>query len=167
MSEERLKFYRITDEYLKFLRSIERKVQLNYPNRAKPHVGILLNLGLHQYFAPLSSWDEQKYGRIKKWNKTIFKVVDPDNEENKLAVIHVNNMIPIIQTEIVPMDFNKEEEKYRSLLVKEYRFVIKNEVAIRQRAQDLYHAVKKGDKFYSDLSCDFATLEIEYLKFRK
>lgn len=167
MSKKKLQFYRITDEYLKYLRALEPKIHLNYPNRAKPHVGVLLNIGLHQYFAPLSSWDEKKYGRIKKSNKTIFKLVDPEDKENKLAVIHLNNMFPIVQTEIEPMDFKNEESNYRSLLVKEYRFILKNEAEILQRAQELYDAVGKGNEFYTKLSCDFSELEKKYRNFNK
>ncbi|PAF27375.1 hypothetical protein CHH61_03670 [Shouchella clausii] len=164
MSEEKLQFYRVTDKYLQFLKQIEPKVHLNYPQRKKPYIGIILNIGSHQYHAPLSSYKPQKYDRIKNWNKTIFKVYGKDQTE-KLAVIHLNNMCPIIQTEIEWMDFRQEAQHYQNLLEKEYRYIVENQEAIRQRAKGLYEDVIKGNTFYSRISNDFALLEKEYRKF--
>ena len=43
-------------------------------------------------------------------------------------------MFPIIPSEIETIDFNQQEAKYRNLLRDEYRFVIQNQEAIRDRA---------------------------------
>ena len=166
MIEEKLQFYRITDAYLNYLKAIEPKIHTNYPHRAKPHIGILINIGVHQYFAPISSYKPQKYDRIKNWNKTIFKVYGKDENE-KLSVIHLNNMFPIIQTEIEHMEFKLEEQAYQSLLEKEYRFIVENQADIRNRAHELYQDVLKGNPFYSRLSNNFLLLEQEYRRFNK
>ncbi|MBJ6360459.1 type III toxin-antitoxin system ToxN/AbiQ family toxin [Paenibacillus sp. MAHUQ-46] len=78
MIQEKIQFYRITDIYLQFLHTIEPNIQSNYPYRAKPHIGVLINIGVHQYFAPLSSYKSHKYDRIKNSNRTIFKVYGKD-----------------------------------------------------------------------------------------
>ncbi|XID91670.1 type III toxin-antitoxin system ToxN/AbiQ family toxin [Paenibacillaceae bacterium WGS1546] len=166
MSEEKLQFYRVTDTYLQFLKQIEPKVHLNYPHRKKPYIGIILTIGSHQYHAPLSSYKPEKYDRIKNSNKTIFKVYGKDQNE-QLAVIHLNNMFPIIQTEVEWMVFQQEPQGYRNLLEKEYRFIVANQETIRKRASDLYQDVIKGNTFYSRISNDFALLEKEYRKFNK
>ena len=88
-------------------------------------------MGIHQYFAPLSSYKEAKHGKIN--NNTVFKIHNRNNTK-KLAVIHLNNMFPIIPSEIETIDFNQQEAKYRNLLRDEYRFVIQNQEAIRDRA---------------------------------
>ena len=158
-----MQFYHITDEYLHFLRTIEAKVQPNYSGKNKPHVGVLLNIGLHQYFAPISSYKPHKHDKIK--NKTIFRLNEPKNDSKHLAVIHINNMIPIVQTEVEPMDFSTHPDK--SLLEKEYRYVIKHQGAIQQQAQELYEAAKNRESFYGQLSNDFAKLEKEYRNYKK
>jgi protein AbiQ len=166
MIEEKLQFYRITDLYLNYLKGFESKIHTNYPHRDKPHIGVLIIIGIHQYFAPLSSYKPEKYDRIKNWNKTIFKVYGKDENE-KLSVIHINNMFPIIQTEIERLDFSLEEQHYSNLLEKEYRFIVENQEAIRNRAHELYQDVLKGTSFYTSLSNNFALLEKEYRNFNK
>ncbi|MGC6585132.1 type III toxin-antitoxin system ToxN/AbiQ family toxin [Paenibacillus sp. Dod16] len=161
MGEDKLQFYKITDSYLSYLRTIEPKIHSNYPNRVKPHIGVIINIGIHQYFAPLSSYKPEKYDRIKTWNKTIFKIYG-SNPNEKISVIHLNNMFPIIPTEIERIDFSLEERKYRVLLEKEYRFIVANQEAIRQRAHELYQDVLKGNTFYSKISNNFNLLENEY-----
>ena len=59
----------------------------------------------------------------------IFKIHNRNNTK-KLAVIHLNNMFPIIPSEIETIDFNQQEAKYRNLLRDEYRFVIQNQEAM-------------------------------------
>lgn len=159
-----LKFYTITDNYVNFLRAIEPKVQSNYPPpQIKPYVGVLITMDMHQYFAPLSSYKKWKHDKIN--NNTIFKIYNRKGTR-KLSVIHLNNMFPIIPSEISFLDFNQIQDLgYRNLFRDEYDFVIKNQEDIRNRAGKLYNDVKKGDEFYCKHSCDFAKLEQEYTKF--
>lgn len=161
-----LKFYTITDEYVNFLRNIDSKIQANYPApQIKPYVGIIITMDIHQYFAPLSSYKTWKHDKIN--NNTIFKIYNRKGTK-KLSVLHLNNMFPIIPSEISFLDFNQvQDQKYRNLLRDEYHFVINNQEAIRNRAEKLYNDVKKGDQFYCKYSCDFAKLEEEYIKFGK
>ncbi|MBJ6360458.1 type III toxin-antitoxin system ToxN/AbiQ family toxin [Paenibacillus sp. MAHUQ-46] len=81
--------------------------------------------------------------------------------------MHLNNMFPIIQTEIERMDFSFEEIHYKALLEKEYRFIVEHQEALRKRAYELYQAVLKGDAFYSRVSNDFVQLESNYRNFNK
>lgn len=167
MTEEKIQFYRITDNYLDFLRKIDPSIQPNYPHRAKPHIGIMINIGIHKYFAPLSSYKDHKYDKIKNWNRTIYKVYGNKDKTEKLSVIHLNNMFPIIQSEIERMDFSQEEAKYKDLLEKEYSYIISNQTEIQKRAHELYESVTKGHSFYTSVSSNFSLLEKEYLKFNK
>ena len=164
MTESKMKFYTITDDYINFLRKVDRTLLNNtYESRQRPYVGIIMTFGVHQYFAPLSSY-KAKYDRVR--NHTIHKVYGKDETE-KLAVIKLNCMFPIIQTEIKEMDFSKEESKYKDLLEKEYSYVISTQEEIERKARKLYKDVTKGNPFYSKISSDFSLLEQEYVKFNK
>lgn len=160
-----LKFYTLTDKYLNFLYAIDDKVHRNYPApQIKPYVGVLFTIDIHQYFAPISSY-KKKYEKIN--NNTIFKIYNRKGTK-MLSVIHLNNMIPVLPSEISYLNFNQiQDVKYRNLFRDEYHFVVNNQEAIRNRAEKLYNDVKKGEPFYSKLSCDFAKLEQEYVKFIK
>lgn len=160
-----MNFYRITDEYIQFLKQIDGKILNNFnENQRRPYCGVIITIGVHQYFAPLSSYKPKKHDKIR--NNTIFKVYGKDETE-KLAVIHLNNMFPILQSEIEWMDFSLEGEKYKTLLEKEYSYIISNQEDIKNKALKLYHDVKKGNSFLKKLSCDFILLEENYIKFNK
>jgi protein AbiQ len=162
VANNKLQFYTVTDDYIEFLQKIEPKIQNNRRgNRQRPYVGVILTMGIHNYFAPLSSYKPQ-HDKIN--NNTIFKIYGKDKTE-KLAVLKLNNMFPVLPTVIARMDFNKEEYHYKRLLLKEYSYIIKHQKAIQDRARKLYNDVMKGDKFYSTICCNFALLEQEYVKF--
>lgn len=170
MLESNLKFYTVTDKYINFMRKIDNKVQKNYPKpKIRPYIGTVLTIGIHQYFAPLSSYKPAKHDKIN--NNTIFKVYSNLRLKQKLAVIQLNNMFPVITSEIMYLDFStlpndEEGRKYRDLLQREYRYILAKQNDIRRRAKKLYDDVtKKHHPFYSRLCCDFALLEKEYTKF--
>lgn len=165
MASGKMNFYRITDDYIKFLKQIDHRILNNYnENQKRPYCGVIITINIHQYFAPLSSYKPKKHDKIR--NNTIVKVYGKDKTE-KLAVIHLNNMFPIIPTEIERMDFSLEEDKYKVLLEKEYSYLISNQEEIKTKALKLYNDVTKGSSFLKRLSCDFTLLEQDYIKFNK
>lgn len=165
---DKLKFYRITDKYINFLRRIDPSLLVNeYEARQRPYIGVILAFGIHQYFAPLSSYKPKKYDRVK--NHTIHKVAGKNNKN--LAVIKLNCMFPIIQTEIEYIDFEEEakiDQKYADLLEEEYRAIIGDQEEIKDKARRLYDdVVVKKKKFFVDISSKIPLLEQEYVKFGK
>lgn len=48
---EALRIYRIEDQYVRFLKSRDDKVQDN-KNRRRPYVGVVLYVGSFKYFVP-------------------------------------------------------------------------------------------------------------------
>ncbi|NIK13480.1 type III toxin-antitoxin system ToxN/AbiQ family toxin [Alkalibacillus almallahensis] len=167
MDENKMKFYTISDTYLDFLRTIEPKIPLNkkdYETQPKPYVGVILTIDEHQYFAPLASYKPEKYDKIH--NHTIYKIYG-DSREEKLSVIHLNNMFPIIQTEIEYMEFSNYDDKYKVLLEKEYSFIISKQEDIKRKAKKLYDDVINEKPFFKKLSNDFKLLETEYKNFSK
>ncbi len=51
---ERLKFYNIDDEYIKYLYQFDKKVPYNKNNK-RPYIGIVLEIKGTKYFAPMFS----------------------------------------------------------------------------------------------------------------
>lgn len=158
-----MKFYRVDDNYIMFLRGIDNKVQDNYKGK-RVYLGVVLTINTHTYFAPLSSY---KPSQDKIKNITVFKLHDRTDPNNKLGVIHLNNMIPVLPSEITYVDFKNEKKPYSDMLQKQYEFITSKRLEIEQQAQKLYNAVTvQKNPFFSNLSCDFEKLEESYLTYQ-
>lgn len=171
IKENKLYFFRASDKYIEFLREIEPKVMYNrHEDRYRIYLGVLINIGIHQYYAPLTSYKEETHGDIKNGDQKTFiiKGTDHENKESKLALISLINMFPVIQTELTLIDFEKEEEKYKALLEKEYSYVLSNQEKIIKRAKKLHQLVTRNKvPALVSLCNDFTKLEREYIKFGK
>ncbi|WP_052131661.1 type III toxin-antitoxin system ToxN/AbiQ family toxin [Planococcus sp. CAU13] len=160
-----MKFYRLKDDYITYLKGIDSNVEDNYGEK-KAYIGIVLTIGLHNYFAPLSS-HKPAHDRRKK-NDTFFRVKDRTDETNKLAIIKLNNMVPALPTEIEEMIFSNERPDYAQLLQKEYEYILSHQEQITKQAARLYErVVKKKQSFFVDQCLDFAALEQGYLNYNK
>ena len=172
VEENKLSFYRATDRYIQFLQQIDSRIMNNRnENRERIYLGVLFTVGIHQYFAPITSYKEDKHGRIKNSDQTcviIYGSERGETEKKKLALINLNNMFPVFPSEITPVEFKNEEEKYKDLLEKEYRYVVSEQDTIIKKALKLYELrTKKNIDRINRLCCDFAKLEREYVKFGK
>ncbi|WP_138494381.1 type III toxin-antitoxin system ToxN/AbiQ family toxin [Paenibacillus pinistramenti] len=161
---EKLKFYCINDDYINFLHSHDNGVQLNVKGKLRPYIGILMELEGHKYYAPLSSYKP----KFKKKNKGFFKVYD-NPEEDPVAVIKFNCMIPILESELAYVNFENysHDKKYRALLEAEYQYIKSNRSAIVASALILYESANKGRGYFYENSCKFRTLESKYKQFPK
>lgn len=172
LKEEKLLFFRVTDRYIQFLQKIDSKIMNNRnENRERIYLGILFTIGRHQYYAPITSYKEHKHGRIKPSDQTCVIIYGDDRDQSepkKLALINLNNMFPVFPSEITYMDFEKEQEKYKDLLEKEYQFVDKEKETIMKKALKLHELrTKKDIGRINRLCCDFTKLENEYIQFGK
>lgn len=68
---ETLKIYRISDKYIRFLKSRDTRVQDN-KNRRRPYVGVVLYVGEFRYFVPMES-PKPNHAKIKA-GKHIMKL---------------------------------------------------------------------------------------------
>ncbi|CAG7652446.1 Endoribonuclease ToxN [Paenibacillus solanacearum] len=162
---EKILFYRVTDNYINFLHSHDDKVQYNdRRGNLRPYIGILLNIGDHQYFAPLSSYENKP--RYKKKNKSFDKVYD-DPAKDPVAIIKYNCMIPFLESEFTYVDFKdfEHDPKYRSLLEAEYQYIKTHRSTILSNARKLYDEVSKGRGYFYDSSVKFMNLERIYRDF--
>lgn len=78
------------------------------------------------------------------------------------AVINLNNMFPVPETECSYVDINKESDPlYRSLLLSEYRYIKSIQDKIRKNALTIYkHKLEHGTSTGLAKRCnDFSLLE--------
>lgn len=159
-----MKFYRINDEYINFLKRIEPKTLNNYSGK-RIYIGVVFTINSHKYFAPLSSHKES-HRRIKK-NDTIFRLHSRSDVNDRLGLIQLNNMIPVLDTELNQVIFSQEERKYGNLLRKQYEFIKSRRKNIEKQAYRLYHRVINNESFFVRMSCNFKVLEENYKNFNK
>lgn len=161
-----MQFYTVSDKYINYLRGVDAKVPDNYAGK-RPYVGIVLEIGEHKYLAPLTSY-KIKQDKLLQSNPTIFKIHEKGVEANKLGMIHLNNMIPILNTEVAIINIAAQEFKYQNLLLKQLEFIKSNQDEIKKKAVHLHKLVTKDKTpHFCQLSCDFSTLELNYRNFGK
>ena len=162
-----MKFYTVSDSYITFLRTFDTRVPYNNTNR--PYIGIILQIGEIEYLAPLSS-PKPKHDSFKDKNPTIHKLHEKNDTTKKLGIIHINNMIPVISTEIALVDFSTQQPRYRDLLIKQYDFIKANKANIVKKAYILHNAItnKKEPIFskFNALCCDYSLLENNHINYK-
>ena len=153
---EALALYTVDEAYADYL--VPHTPQLFRSARAaqahsRKYVGVVLAVGGHDYFAPLSSVKD-KHRRMKN-DLDFVKVKD-------MAVVNLNNMFPVPVSCCQRVDFAAERDrKYRALLQAEYRAMKPLQDRIHKNARTLYsYKLKYGDSTRLAKRCnDFAALE--------
>ena len=153
-------FYRIDEEYNNFLQKYEKEKRgvtkvpnLRYSKRDKFSFGVVLKVNDMDYYVSVSSF-------TKKQEANILIRILGDRQEVK-GSLRFNYMIPVppeCTERIIIKEI--EDEKYRTLVAKEYQFCIENEEKIRKKASRIYDMVTKNQKqILTDNSCAFLILE--------
>lgn len=163
-----LYFVKIKEDYIKYLRKFDSKVQDNSGlKNNKPYIGVLIQNKNGQYFAPLSSPKEKHliFDKLENENKLPVDVfLIRDNNKKIIGIINFNNMIPIIDDVIIY--FNIKEDKNYSLLIKEHIYCIKHSEEIINKSIKVYNLVTKYNKSaLIKRSCNFRLLEEKAEKF--
>jgi protein AbiQ len=160
-----MKFYIVTNEFINFLKAFDSKVPNNYYGK-RPYIGVILTINSHNFFAPLTSYKE-KQDRIKSSLPTIFKLHERTDSTNKLGMIQLNNMIPVLDSEINLLDIENQHRSYKNMLYKQYEFIKINRDKIKDRANQLYRlVVENKHKYYCKISCNFKLLEDNYQNYK-
>ncbi len=150
---EKLSIYRISDKYIHFLHSRDKRVQFNKDAR-RPYVGVVLLVGEYRYFVPMES-PKPNHVRIKP-GIHIFKL-----DDGKLGILGFNNMVPVPDCALIRFDIDAEPDaQYRALLYNQLVEIDRNRASIFQRsAKTYFEVVNKKNTFLCNISCDFKTLE--------
>lgn len=159
-------FYRIDEKYNQFLQRYEKEKRgvtkvpnLKYADRDKFAFGAVMKVNGINYYVAVSSFD-------KKQEANILIRIPGDKKEVK-GSLRFNYMVPVpddcIQKLIIK---DIKDEKYRTLLNKEYQFCMDNTIRIQKKANKIYEMVTTNCKqILTDNSCDFHILEAGYQEY--
>ena len=178
MQEQFRKFglYNVDTKYLSALYDKDKEVryseQIDY-NR-KPYLGVVVLVEGRQYFIPLTSAKVKhiKWKNVGQAHYLIYEKVDEseirandivrhtENGNTKiLSALEINKMIPVPDDCFQRIDFNKiQDERYKSLLVKEFLFLQNVQDGILKKAKMIYDKQKQTGKIFQSY-CNFALLE--------
>lgn len=156
---DKLKIYRLSEGFVQYMHSVDSRVQYN-KNERRPYVGIVLTVGVHNYFVPMES-PKPNHEKIKS-NIHIMKL-----DEGKLGLLGFNNMIPAKTSHLIEFDIDKEPDpQYSQLLKKQFIFINEHQDKVREHANKTYCSViNKKSPFFTRICCDFELLEREYIKY--
>ncbi len=134
-----IRIYEIRNEYIKYLSTYQKHVflQSDVGTTKRKYIGIVLEIRNLKYFAPLSSYKEKH--KVMKESVDFIKIKD-------YAVINLNNMIPVPDSQILDVDINKEKDSsYKYLLQAESREINRQRKKIRKNAEIVYaHKKREG-----------------------
>ena len=172
MEQKRLNLYLIDMKYIRNLVKIEDKVMSVSPQIGKgtrPFVGIVIICGIQKYCIPLSS-PKPKHKSMKN-DVDFMKILDG---EKLIGVLNFNNMIPVDESCIIPLDLRITErddaatKKYKKMAAKQLNWCQHNQESIVKKANKLYMMVQseKVRKIKKRRCCDFKKLEIILQKWK-
>lgn len=158
---ERLRLYRVSDHYIRYLNSRDSRVQFNKGAR-RPYVGVVFTFAGFQYFVPMES-PKPNHANIKP-GKHIMKL-----DQGRYGLLGFNNMIPVHKDALIEIDINSEpDEGYRDLLKRQAALCNRQKADILNHAQMTYFdVVNNKNKFLMRISCDFKKLEVACKSYNK
>ena len=160
----KLKLYRVNINYIKYLYYFDKRIQYNpydmdSHSERRPYLGIVLHINNFNYFVPLEHPIED-HKKLKN-NDFILKI-----HNGKYGILGFNNMIPIPDNQLINFDINKQSEKYRQVLISQYRYCNKHTNQILIKANNTYINRKEGkNKFINKICCNFKLLEFKCKEF--
>lgn len=142
--------------------------QTNKQNR--PFLGVVILQNNKRYCIPISS-PKPKHKRMKS-GVDLVKIIDNTKDNNNqypiIGVLNINNMIPISNEYIKPIDItiynddSKATKKYKSLLKKQIDWCHNNQNVIINKAEKVYDIVTMtpdNNRRLVKRSVDFKKLE--------
>mgnify|MGYP003419379547 FL=1 len=136
--KDNIRIYKVKSEYIKYLSMYQKHIFTQDAEKDnRKYIGVVFEIKGMKYFAPLSSFKD-KHKKMKE-SIDFIKIKD-------YAVINLNNMIPVPDSQIVDIDINKEKEpSYRYLLQAESREISRQKNRIRKNAEIVYSHKKHND----------------------
>ena len=153
---DNIKLYEIEPAYVEYLSNYATHLFHNrQPGQSneRKYIGVILTVNGMDYFAPLTSFKE-KHSRMQQ-SVDFIKI-------KRYAVINLNNMFPVPDGLASYVDISKERnDRYRSLLLAEYRAIKGMQEKIRKNAVIVYrHRIENGTTTSLGKRCnDFLLLE--------
>lgn len=170
-----MNWYIVDKGYVSYLSKFDYKVgNVEYGEKLKLHIGVLIEIGNNKYYVPVSS-PKEKHNQMKN-SLDFHKLVDSD-DGTLYAVININNMIPVPDKYITQLKYNeiqnyrffsnqKEKTDYIYLLQKEKLIIDSLSDILCRKAQKLFYKVSKSpNSLLAKRCCNFTLLQeksIEY-----
>lgn len=134
-----MNFYYVKDSYIDYLRTFDEKVPEN-KNESRPYIGIVLEIGDIKYYAPFTS-PKPKHKKMRN-GKDFRKIAG-----GKLGAINFNNMIPVVDSALIPIKMKEiQDTKYRLLLQNQYEAILTDTEEIKRTATELRMLVLTPDE---------------------
>ncbi len=154
-----IRLYEIDDDYVDFLRIYDKRVlstKMEDRKQTRKYIGIIFNTKTFKYFIPLSSYKPDTYD-------SMYESISLKKIKN-MAVLRINNMIPVVDNVIHEINFNLISDKqYKTLLQNEYRIIKAREREIRTDARIVYFYRLNDNNKHKGLykiCCDYKLLEV-------
>lgn len=162
-------FYFINEEYINYLKRFENKIMngSSHYKGEKFTLGVVFKINSINYYAPISSIKdyqlENKLKLNKEYRRTCYPIIGEYNKEDKiLSTIRLDFMFPVPDLEAERLIINNIEPKKRSLIRKEYKYVITHKEEILKKAEDVYNKATVPTHFLYNKCCKFKILETKY-----
>ena len=98
-------WYVVDKKYINYLTQFDSRVgYVEYGERLKLHVGILLTIGDFHYYVPISS---AKPKHQKMSNSLDFHKLHDESTGYLYAVLNINNMIPVPDNCLTQLKYNQ------------------------------------------------------------
>lgn len=174
---KRFKLYRVNLKYIRNLHNIDSHVPSVSPQIGKqnrPFLGVIVMVNGSNYCIPLSSNSTQKHKDIESMceNITLRKVRDKNGKV--LAILNLNNMIPIRKEYITEIDLKIRpsdsvmSRQWKILCSKELDWCQSHSSEIERLANELHYKYCSGEYFKKRKIClNFPALEKECNKAKK
>ena len=157
-------WYVVDKKYINYLTQFDSRVgYVEYGERLKLHVGILLTIGDFHYYVPISS---AKPKHQKMSNSLDFHKLQDESTGYLYAVLIINNMIPVPDNCLTQLKYNqvesfrsfsneKEKTDYVYLLQKEKALIDNVQDTLQNKAMKLYQkCIAKPDSSLATLITD-------------
>ena len=173
LKQSRLNLYTIDLKYIRAIAKTDDNVMSISPQIGKssrPFIGIIIICNEKQYCVPLSS-PKAKHANMKN-DVDFSKIYDPHG--TLIGVLNFNNMIPVRQDVIIPLDIKIHKNDspstvhYKKLTMNQLTFCRQNQDAIITKANKLYKMITDGkvSHLLRKRCCDFTALEQVLDKFQ-
>lgn len=164
----------VDKNYFNYLYQFDSRIGfIDYGNKLKLHIGVLLQIDTHKFYVPISS-PKPKHSKMS--NSLDFHKIQYNDK--LIAVLNLNNMIPVLDDCITQLKYSdlrkyrhfnslKELNDYVQLLQIEKSIIDTIEDTLKRKALKLYQKrLQYPNSNLSKRCCDFKLLEHKSLSYK-
>lgn len=158
-----INFYEVDYNYINFLKTIDKQIpNIAYSTRNKFVCGIVLNIGTHNYYAPISHFNKQQ-----ATNFIIF-----DTQGKPISSVRFCFMFPALPQVLKYINIqsylqgqNMQNQKYGYLMHVEHQYCQQNILKLQKRCVQTYKIGTNDNHKLNYTCCDFKLLESNYMNY--